>query len=77
MKHKDDVLKSVINDYVEWTIKVNDIFYSSKLDSCLYRIWYYKDITNPWRFDDLINERLFDYFTNKGNCLKFAIPVAS
>ena len=65
-KYKDEVTKELIHDYVDpWLLKVNDVFYSPKLNTCLYRVWYYKDVIEEWYFNDLISERLFDYFSNK------------
>ena len=65
ISYENDVLKKTADWYRESQPKINDIFYSSKLNTCLYEIAYYKDIDWDWVFSDLVAEKVFDNFTNK------------
>lgn len=65
ISYENDVLKKTADWYRESQSKINDVFYSSKLNTCLYEIAYYRDIDWDWVFSDLVAVKIFDGLTNK------------
>jgi len=64
-KLRKEVLSTLSTEYIEGMVKITDSFYSKKTNSCLYRAGLYKDVLEEGYFNDLISERIYDYFSNK------------
>lgn len=66
-QYRKNVFQDLSWEFIDaWAVKnITWVYYSPKLQTCLFRLWLYKDVLVEGSYTDLINQSLYDYFWHK------------